>query len=151
MLENEVHGRITMLAWPFGIHDPFLEDRAAAMGYAAAFSIECRAATSSDSLMSLPPCLVFGRVCWTTFPFIHQSCGGLCQMNLLTRTLTGLITFASIIMPASTGQPQSKGEMVGTVMDCRTRQPISGAWITVGTHAQRTDASGQFKLGDKAE
>ena len=58
VLENEVQGRITMLAWPFGIHDSFLEDRAAAVGYEAGFSIECRAAASSDSLMSLPRCLV---------------------------------------------------------------------------------------------
>jgi peptidoglycan/xylan/chitin deacetylase (PgdA/CDA1 family) len=58
VLENEVQRRITMLAWPFGIHDPFLEDRAAALGYEAAFSIECRSATGSDSLMSLPRCLV---------------------------------------------------------------------------------------------
>jgi hypothetical protein len=58
VLENEVHHSITMLAWPFGIHNAFLEHRAASVGYQAAFSLECRAATGSDPLMSLPRCLV---------------------------------------------------------------------------------------------
>jgi hypothetical protein len=72
-------------------------------------------------------------------------------MNLVRRALTGLITFAFIITSASTGQPQSKSEMAGTVLDCRPRQPIGGAWVTVAGRAQRTDASGRFKLGEKAE
>jgi peptidoglycan/xylan/chitin deacetylase (PgdA/CDA1 family) len=58
VLENEVHHEITTLAWPFGIDNAFLEERAASAGYQAAFSMECRPATSLDSLMSLPRCLV---------------------------------------------------------------------------------------------
>lgn len=57
-LERELHRPITLLAWPFGIYDPFLIKRASSAGYQAAFSIDCRAVTSSDPLMSLPRCLV---------------------------------------------------------------------------------------------
>lgn len=58
ILESELHRPINLLAWPFGINDPFLVGRASAAGYEAGFSIECRAATLSDPVMSLPRCLV---------------------------------------------------------------------------------------------
>ncbi len=58
VLEKQLSRPVHTLAWPFGIYDPFLMDSASAAGYQAAFSIDCRAATSSDPMMSLPRCLV---------------------------------------------------------------------------------------------
>lgn len=58
VLERHVNRPITLLAWPFGIYDSYLLNRAAAAGYEAAFSIECRAATVSDPVMAIPRCIV---------------------------------------------------------------------------------------------
>ena len=57
-LEKHVDHDVTLLAWPFGIYDAYLMDRASAAGYQAAFSIECRAAGAADPIMALPRCLV---------------------------------------------------------------------------------------------
>lgn len=57
-LESKMHAPITLLAWPFGIYDPYLMKQAAAAGYAAAFTIDRRAATTADPIMGLPRCLV---------------------------------------------------------------------------------------------
>ncbi len=53
-LERELGIRVDMLAWAFGIHDDFLTAKAAAAGYVAAFTLERRAAQSSDQVMRLP-------------------------------------------------------------------------------------------------
>ena len=58
VLEEHLKRPIDFLAWPFGIYDPYLIDRAGATGYQAGFTIECRAATVSDPLLALPRCLV---------------------------------------------------------------------------------------------
>ncbi len=58
MLQQKLKRPIDLLAWPFGIYDPYLLNRARNAGYDAGFSIECRAATASDPLMALPRCLV---------------------------------------------------------------------------------------------
>lgn len=58
VLEERLHRPIDLLAWPFGIYDPFLISRATAAGYQAAFTIDCRAATMADPVMALPRCLV---------------------------------------------------------------------------------------------
>lgn len=58
VLQNELNRPVNLLAWPFGIYDPFLMERASAAGYQAGFSIDCRAATQCDPVMSLPRCLV---------------------------------------------------------------------------------------------
>jgi peptidoglycan/xylan/chitin deacetylase (PgdA/CDA1 family) len=58
VLEARLHQPVNLLAWPFGIYDSYLMNRASAAGYVAAFSIECRAATASDPIMSLPRCLI---------------------------------------------------------------------------------------------
>ena len=36
--------------------------------------------------------------------------------------------------------------ITGTVVDCRTHQPIEGAWITAGGRVDRTNRSGQFQV-----
>jgi peptidoglycan/xylan/chitin deacetylase (PgdA/CDA1 family) len=53
-LEKELGGKVDLLAWPFGIYDPWLMERAAEAGYAAAFSIERRPVTRRDHVMALP-------------------------------------------------------------------------------------------------
>jgi peptidoglycan/xylan/chitin deacetylase (PgdA/CDA1 family) len=53
-LARELGTPIDLLAWPFGIHDPDLDRRAAALGYAAAFTLEPRPVGPSDDLMALP-------------------------------------------------------------------------------------------------
>ena len=60
-LEKELGGKVDLLAWPFGIFDPWLMDRAAEAGYAAAFSIERRPVTRRDPLMALPRYLLTDR------------------------------------------------------------------------------------------
>ena len=58
VLEEKLNRPVGLLAWPFGVYDPYLMNRARSIGYEAGFSIECRAATASDPLMALPRCLV---------------------------------------------------------------------------------------------
>lgn len=60
-LEGRIKRPVNLLAWPFGIYDSYLMNRAVAAGYEAAFSIECRAATRSDPIMALPRCLVLNE------------------------------------------------------------------------------------------
>jgi peptidoglycan/xylan/chitin deacetylase (PgdA/CDA1 family) len=69
-LEKELNVRVNMLAWPFGIHDPWLMEKAAEAGYAAAFTIEGHASGREDHPMAIPRYLMadsdrgraFGRI-----------------------------------------------------------------------------------------
>jgi peptidoglycan/xylan/chitin deacetylase (PgdA/CDA1 family) len=53
-LEKEFHTRVDMLAWPFGIYDEHLMQKAAEAGYVAAFAMMRQHVTIGDNLMSLP-------------------------------------------------------------------------------------------------
>jgi peptidoglycan/xylan/chitin deacetylase (PgdA/CDA1 family) len=53
-LEKEMGVKVDLLAWPFGIFDPWLMAKAAEAGYAAAFTIERHAVTRNDPPMALP-------------------------------------------------------------------------------------------------
>jgi len=53
-LERELKVKADLLAWPFGIHDPWLMNKAAEAGYAAAFTIERFPASREDHPMALP-------------------------------------------------------------------------------------------------
>lgn len=53
-LEKEFGSSVDQLAWPFGIYDDDLLQRAAKAGYLATFTIERRPVTATDSLMKLP-------------------------------------------------------------------------------------------------
>jgi len=53
-LEKEMGAPVDLLAWPFGIFDPWLMAKAAEAGYAAAFTIERHAVTRDDPSMALP-------------------------------------------------------------------------------------------------
>jgi len=53
-LEKELYVKVDMLAWPFSIYDGELIRKAAEAGYVAAFTMERRHTSTSDSIMALP-------------------------------------------------------------------------------------------------
>jgi peptidoglycan/xylan/chitin deacetylase (PgdA/CDA1 family) len=53
-LEKELDVKVDLLAWPFGIYDPWLMAKASEAGYRAAFSIERRPLKRDDPRMALP-------------------------------------------------------------------------------------------------
>jgi peptidoglycan/xylan/chitin deacetylase (PgdA/CDA1 family) len=53
-LGKELGVKVDLLAWPFGIYDPWLMARAADAGYTAAFTIDGRPCTPADDPMALP-------------------------------------------------------------------------------------------------
>lgn len=53
-LEEELGGPVDLLAWPFGIYDDHLLQKAREAGYIGTFSIERRHAAPRDKLMILP-------------------------------------------------------------------------------------------------
>ena len=57
-LEKELHVKVDMLAWPFGIYDEDLIHQAARVGYVAAFSIKRRSTSKSDNPLALPRYLI---------------------------------------------------------------------------------------------
>ncbi len=54
VLEKELGVHIDMLAWPFGIYNEYLMEKAKEAGYVAAFTIEAHHAAEGDQLMKLP-------------------------------------------------------------------------------------------------
>jgi peptidoglycan/xylan/chitin deacetylase (PgdA/CDA1 family) len=60
-VEREMGGKANLLAWPFGIHDPWLMAKAAEAGYAAAFTIEGHPAGREDHPMAIPRFLMNDR------------------------------------------------------------------------------------------
>nr|WP_172825535.1 polysaccharide deacetylase family protein [Geobacter sp. DSM 9736] len=53
-LEQQLGGKVDLLAWPFGIHDDYLLQKAAAAGYVATFTIQAHHAGPADNIMKLP-------------------------------------------------------------------------------------------------
>jgi peptidoglycan/xylan/chitin deacetylase (PgdA/CDA1 family) len=53
-LEKELDVRVNMLAWPFGIYDDDLIQKAAKTGYVATFTMERHPASHLDNVMALP-------------------------------------------------------------------------------------------------
>lgn len=66
-LETELGGKVDMLAWPFGIYDDELIDRALKAGYIAAFTVERRHAGPSDRIMAIPRYLMTNGIRGKTF------------------------------------------------------------------------------------
>lgn len=54
ILEKKLGKSITLLAWPFGIYDPYLKRMAAEAGYQMAFSIDAKRANFSENPMAEP-------------------------------------------------------------------------------------------------
>ena len=75
-LEKELGVRIDMLAWPFGIYNDWLLKKAKETGYVAAFSIEARHATDSDTIMKLPRYLLINADQGRAFERIVQGKAG---------------------------------------------------------------------------
>jgi hypothetical protein len=57
-IERELHVKVDMLAWPFGIYDEELINKAIGAGYVAAFSMDRRHSTIFDNPMTLPRYLI---------------------------------------------------------------------------------------------
>ena len=53
-LEKRFPGKVDLLAWPFGIYDDELLERARQAGYVAAFSIDGRPSRDPDQMLALP-------------------------------------------------------------------------------------------------
>jgi peptidoglycan/xylan/chitin deacetylase (PgdA/CDA1 family) len=53
-LEKELNVRVDMLAWPFGIYEEDLIQRAVEAGYVATFTMERHPASNLDNVMALP-------------------------------------------------------------------------------------------------
>lgn len=62
VLERELDAPVDLLAWPFGIHDPQLHDRAVQAGYIAGFTLEGRLVHRGDAIMALPRFLMTDAV-----------------------------------------------------------------------------------------
>jgi len=58
ILEEKTGTKITLLAWPFGIYDDYLEQQAANAGYEMAFTIDARTANRSFKPMAQPRFMV---------------------------------------------------------------------------------------------
>ncbi|MEO8402447.1 MAG: polysaccharide deacetylase family protein [Gammaproteobacteria bacterium] len=54
ILEDKLQTKVTLVAWPFGIYDSYLEQEAENAGYIMAFSIDDRRASKAEKLMAEP-------------------------------------------------------------------------------------------------
>jgi len=54
VLQNRLHIPVDMLAWPYGIHDPYLEEAALRAGYQAAFAYQGGSAHVGCELFAIP-------------------------------------------------------------------------------------------------
>ena len=54
VLEDKLNIKVTLLAWPYGIYDDYLEQQATQAGYEMAFSIDGRPANRSEKTMAQP-------------------------------------------------------------------------------------------------
>ncbi len=57
-IETQLGGKVTMLAWPFGIYDEELMTLAAEEGYVAGFSLEARSVDRHSRMLALPRFLI---------------------------------------------------------------------------------------------
>lgn len=70
VLQNHLGTPITLLAWPFGIHNAYLETEAKKAGYAMAFSIACRDARKNEDFMAMPRYMIIEDQNMKTFAMI---------------------------------------------------------------------------------
>ena len=76
VLQQKLHRKVDMLAWPFGIYDEWLTNEAQHCGYSAALTMERRAASGADQLMALPRFLVTDSDRGTAFERLLASGSG---------------------------------------------------------------------------
>jgi peptidoglycan/xylan/chitin deacetylase (PgdA/CDA1 family) len=72
-LEKELSVRVDMLAWPFGIYDDDLIDKAKEAGYVATYTMERHPASTLDKVMALPRYLITNGDSGTIFKTILAS------------------------------------------------------------------------------
>ncbi|MES2218280.1 MAG: polysaccharide deacetylase family protein [Pseudomonadota bacterium] len=70
ILEKKLGTPITLLAWPFGIYDNYLEQEAAKAGYVMAFSIDGRPTKGAEKAMSQPRYMIVEGQSMKTFAAI---------------------------------------------------------------------------------
>jgi peptidoglycan/xylan/chitin deacetylase (PgdA/CDA1 family) len=70
ILEEKLGTKITLLAWPFGIYDNYLEHEAAKAGYTMAFSVDDGPASKTEKMMSQPRYMVREKQSMKTFASI---------------------------------------------------------------------------------
>ena len=69
-MEEKLGTKITLLAWPFGIYDNYLEQEAAKAGYTMAFSVDDGPASKSEKMMAQPRYMVTDKQSMKTFATI---------------------------------------------------------------------------------
>lgn len=67
VLEKKLGIKVTLLAWPYGIYDKYLESQAAKAGYSMSFSIDDRSANKAESNMAQPRYMVAEKYGMKTF------------------------------------------------------------------------------------
>ena len=70
ILEDKLGINVTLLAWPFGIYDDYLEQEAKNAGYVMAFSIDARTANKSYRSMAQPRFMIVDAQSMKTFSSI---------------------------------------------------------------------------------
>lgn len=76
ILDEKLNTKVTLLAWPFGIYDNYLEQEAANAGYVMAFSIDARAANRSYRSMAQPRFMIVAGQSMKTFIAIVNRTNG---------------------------------------------------------------------------
>lgn len=67
VLQDQLGTPVTLLAWPFGIYNEYLEKQAAAAGYDMAFTIDARPANKSFRAMAMPRFMILQNQSMKTF------------------------------------------------------------------------------------
>ncbi len=168
-LEKELGVRVDMLAWPFGIYNDRLLEKAKEAGYIATFSIEARPTTDGDSVMKLPRYLLTNAVSGKAFERIVEGNAGKVHVGLLKQfcrqctvgegkmntkrarlVMTCCVLFIFSLANATKGRT-ANGEAGGTVLDADTGKPIKAAMVTVGNKITLTDENGMFAIEGEAD
>ena len=115
VLEERLGTTVDLLAWPFGIHDDDLRQRAIRAGYVAAVALGRRHATTLDPIMALPRYLVTDGDQGARFEALLE------------------------------GRAARGDALVGRIVDAATGKPIAGASMTSDGDVVQTDAQGVFR------
>ena len=70
ILEEKMGSKVTLLAWPFGIYNNYLENEAAKAGYVMAFTIDYHTANRSFRPMAQPRFMIVDKLVNQTFKII---------------------------------------------------------------------------------
>lgn len=73
ILEEKLGIKVTLLAWPFGIYNDYLEQAASDAGYQMAFSIDARDANRNFKPMSQPRFMIIDALSTKTFEGIAKT------------------------------------------------------------------------------